>query len=223
MDSNKKPEDKTIEEVKVEEPKLAPFTEFESKYLTNIEMLGAFKTIAESLPNLKSFQYAEGPDYFFENPLIPSTFVRFRRSSYPDPNGQYYQQLTSKTKEKGSTNNIRRSEPNLMISGGSFEEVRNFVESVNFKYTHSIKKRCHIYEYPDCTLVFYSVNSEENSELEHFVEAEVNEATIHTLTESEAWLIIEKYEKILASIEGVSAKKRLKLSLRDRYKKKTKE
>jgi adenylate cyclase class IV len=220
MNGENKTEEKTIEEVKVEEPKLAPFTEFETKYLTNIEELDPFKKIAESLPNLRSFQYAEGPDYFFENPAIPSTFVRFRRSSYPEPSGDHYQQLTSKTKPLNATNNIQRKEPNLKIAGGSFDEVAYFVNSMGFTYTHSIKKSCHIYYYPDAALVFYTVKPEDSSDLEYFVEVEVDEATIHNLTESEAWLVIEKYEKILSSIEGVSAKKRLRLSLRDRYKKK---
>lgn len=212
-----------VEETKVEEVKLAQFTEFETKYLTNIDMLDNFKKIAESLPNLKSFQYAEGPDYFFENPAIPNTFGRFRRGSYPLPDGTYYQQLTTKTKGSSSNNNIQRKEPNLKVMGGSVEEVTDFFKSVGFVYTHNIKKACHIYEYPECTLVFYTVKSEEGSESEHFVEIEVDEATIHTLTETEAWGVIEKYEKILSSIEGVSAKKRLRLSLRDRYKKKIKE
>lgn len=211
----------TVEEVKSEEPKLARFVEFETKYLTNIDMLDSFKKIAESLPNLLSFEYAEGPDYFFENPALPNTFGRFRRGSYPLPDGTFYQQLTTKTKGSSSSNNIKRKEPNLKIQGGSVDEVKDFWESVGFTYTHSIKKACHIYTYPECTLVFYTVKSEEGSEPEHFVEVEVDEATIHTLTETEAWAVIEKYEKILSSIEGVSAKKRLRLSLRDRYKKKT--
>lgn len=207
--------------ISAEEPKLAPFTEFETKYLTNIDMLDKFKKVVESIPNLLSFQYAEGPDYFFDNPLIPNTFGRFRRSSYPDSDGKYYQQLTTKTRDPSSKNNIRRKEPNLKVDGGSIEEVKDFFKSVGFVYTHSIKKACHIYNYPECVVVFYTVKTEEGSISEHFVEIEVDETTIHTLTESEAWLIIEKYEKILSSIDGVSAKKRLKLSLRDRYRKKT--
>jgi adenylate cyclase class IV len=208
-----------VAEIKTnEEPKLPRFTEFETKYLTNIDMLDTFKKITESLPNLVSFQYAEGPDYFFDNPLLPDTFVRFRRGTYPDKDGQYYQQLTSKTKTAGATSNRKRKEPNLMILGGSIEEAYEFIESIGFKYTHSIKKDCHIYNYPDCCLVFYSVKTESMSEPERFVEIEVDEATIHNLTQTEAMRVIEKYEKILSSIEGVSAKKRLKLSLRDRYK-----
>jgi adenylate cyclase class IV len=212
--------EKIVKEVKLGEPKLAQFTEFETKYLTSIDMLDSFKKIAESLPNLLSFEYSEGPDYFFENAALPNTFGRFRRGSYPLPDGTYYQQLTTKTKNTGASNNIQRKEPNLKIEGGSVEEVKDFWKSVGFTYTHSIKKACHIYTYPECTLVFYTVKSEEGSEPEHFVEIEVDEVTIHTLTETEAWLVIEKYEKILSSIDGVSAKKRLRLSLRDRYKKK---
>lgn len=201
------------------EEKLPPLTEFESKYLTNINMLDGFKRISESLPGLISFQYAEGPDYFFENPSLPLTFVRFRRSSYPDENGKYYQQLTSKTKEADSSNNIQRKEPNLMVVG-SIDEVLGFIKSTGFTYTHSIKKQCHIYKYPDCTLVFYGVRPENSEEMEYFVEIEVDEETIHNLTKNEAIQVIEKYEQILSSIEGVSSRKRLKLSLRERYRNK---
>jgi adenylate cyclase class IV len=217
--TNTTPEEVKAEELKIEEPKLAPFTEFETKYLTNIGMLDRFKKIAESLPNLLSFQYAQGPDSFFENPNIPLTSVRFRRSEYPDANGDYYQQLTSKTKMSDASNNIQRKEPNLMVSS-SVDEIRNFIDSIGFVYTHCLKKQCHIYAYPECTIVFYTVISEEVTEPEHFVEIEIDEATIHNLTKTEAWGVIEKYEKILSSIDGVSAKKRLKLSLRERYKKK---
>lgn len=204
-----------------EEPRLAPFTEFETKYLTNIKMLDTFKKVVESLPNMLSFEYTEGPDYFFENSALPFTFGRFRRGSYPLADGTYYQQLTTKTKHPDTNNNIRRKEPNLKINGGSLEEVMDFWKSVGFTYTHSIKKACHIYSYPDAVLVFYTVKKEEDSQPEHFVEIEVNEETIHNLTETEAWQVIEKYEKLLSYIEGVSSKKRLRLSLRDRYKNKS--
>ena len=56
-------------------------------------------------------------------------------------------------------------------------------------------------------------------EADDYVEIEVDEATIHNLTKSEANAVVEKYEEILSTIEGVSAKKRLKLSLRERYRK----
>lgn len=217
MNSN---EEKKLDQV---EEKLAPLTEFETKYLTNPNMLDKFKKIAESLPNLSNFQYAEGPDYFFENPNLPLTFVRFRRSAYPDESGEHYQQLTSKTKKTIGGSNIQRKEPNLMVKGsikGSINEIMDFVRSVGFEYTHSIKKRCHIYYYPECTLVFYTVMENDESEPEHFVEIEIDEATIHNLTKTEALQIIEKYEEILSPIEGVSAKKRLRLSLRERYRKK---
>ncbi len=202
------------------EDKLEPMTEFETKYLSNINMLYPFKQIASELPNLKSYRYAEGYDQFFENSSLPNTFVRFRRSGHPDENGKYYQQLTSKTKAAHATNNLQRREPNLAIPG-TMAEVWAFVESVGFSYTHTVWKGCHIYQYDDCTLSFYSVRAGE--QLEHFCEIEVDEQTIHGYSKMEAMAVIEKYETLLAAIEGVSARKRLKLSLRERYRKLTRE
>jgi adenylate cyclase class IV len=179
-------------------------------------MLGPFKAIMEKTRNLESFQFTSGPDYFFRNPKLPLTFVRFRRSDNPDQYGKHYQQLTSKTKSKKSGNNIKRKEPNLHVED-SQEEVFEFIKSIGFEFSHSIKKRCHIYTYTDATLAFYSVQPENSELMEYFIEIEVNEATIDNLTETEAMQVIEKYEKLLSTIDGVSAKKRLKLSLNERY------
>ncbi len=193
---------------------LPAFTEFECKYLTSLDMLHKFKTIARNLPGLLNFITAEGPDYFYTS-NSPNTFLRFRRGGYSEKDGKYYQQLTTKTKTPNAKNSIQRKEPNLIVTA-SVEEVQAFINSVGFKFSHSIYKVCHIYTYQDTTLVFYSVSSGD-SEQEHYVEIEVNEDTIHTLTENQAWAVIEKYEALLAPT-GISARKRLKLSLMERYK-----
>jgi len=53
---------------------------------------------------------------------------------------------------------------------------------------------------------------------QHLIEIEVDEETIHLLTEDQAWEIIRKYEKILEPT-GVTPQKRLRRSLYEMYRK----
>lgn len=195
--------------------KLDTLTEFETKYAVSSSSLSVFKDIAEKAPGLKSFIYAEGPDYFFTNKNRPETFFRIRRSMWPDINGKHFMQLTSKTKTS-SSNNRKRIEPNINIDT-SLETAKTLVESSGFKLSHTITKRCHIYEYEDATISFYSVSPESSRVTDFFVEFEVDEKTISKLSETDAMSVIEKYEAMFASIDGVSPRRRLRLSLMERY------
>ena len=63
--------------------------------------------------------------------------------------------------------------------------------------------------------MFYSVRGEKNK-LDHFVEIELDESSIHNLTVDEAMEKIRKYEAVLAPI-GISHRGRLTKSLFEMY------
>jgi hypothetical protein len=65
------------------------------------------------------------------------------------------------------------------------------------------------------TLVFYTVRSEDNK-TNHFIEIELDEDKIGTMTYDEAWDKIRHYEKLLNPI-GISHSKRLTKSLYEMY------
>ena len=71
---------------------------------------------------------------------------------------------------------------------------------------------CHIYNFEDATLVFYTVK--DGSKLDHFMEIEVREDM--EFTEDQAWAIIRKWEKELEPL-GITAQNRLRKSLFDMY------
>jgi adenylate cyclase class IV len=87
------------------------------------------------------------------------------------------------------------------------------------KFNFKIWKSCHIYEFHNATLVFYTVIEDGSTKENHFIEIEVNEERIHELTEEEAWNVIAGWEAILAPV-GVTPQKRLRNSLYDMYHKK---
>ena len=78
-------------------------------------------------------------------------------------------------------------------------------------------KECHVYKFSDATLAYYSVMTEKMLSPDYYIEIEVDEETIHNLTEEQAMDVIKKYESILSPIEGISPKSRLKHSLFEIY------
>ena len=207
-------EDKVLEVEKTEEIKIARFTEFETKYNSDIGMLSPFKSIVESLPGLLEFTYAEGPDTYLIKP--DGSFGRYRAAKYP--HGTQYAQWTLKFKPVGAKNNISRLEYNWRVDGTPAQEILDGAEAMGFKPCFKINKACHIYRFPECTVVFYSVKEEGSDKEDYFIEIEIAEETIHELTETQAWEIIRKYEKILESV-GVNAQKRVRRSLFEMYRK----
>lgn len=237
-------ENENLEQKEETIPKL---TEFETKYRVDPSTLVEFKRIADDLPNLKKFIYVEGPDDYFTNEhlinafnefgetlkqkdkeqfklLIDSTigqfppFMRFRRPSHGlDGNRQ---ELTTKYKQEGAKNNIIREEKNIRVDNTAVDTVRSFVKDIGYKSNFSIWKTCHIYNFTDATLVFYSVYDTTNgksSKMDNFVEIEVSEEKVANMTEEEAWSVISKYEKALEPV-GLTAKNRLRKSLYEMYK-----
>lgn len=200
-----------------EESKIARFTEFETKYNSDICNLSAFKAIVETLPNLLEFIYAEGPDTYMTK--SDGSFGRYRAAKYP--HGTQYAQWTLKLKPVGAKNNISRLEYNWRIDGTPSQEILDGAVAMGFIFNFRISKQCHIYRFPECTLVFYSVKEDDSTKEDYFIEIEITEETIHELTEDQAWEIIRKYEKILEPV-GVNAQKRMRRSLFEMYRKDTK-
>ena len=204
----------TVEEAKVEEPKIARLTEFETKYNSDIAHLSQFKSIVEALPDPLNFTYAEGPDTYLTKP--DGSFGRYRVAKYPSDTK--YAQWTLKLKPAGAKNNISRLEYNWRVDGTPGQEILDGAAAMGFTFNFRITKQCHIYEFKDATLVFYSVREDGVVKEDYYVEIEITEDTIHELTEEQAWEIIRKYEKALEPI-GVNAQKRLRRSLFEMYRK----
>jgi len=202
------------EEVKSEEPKIARFTEFETKYNSDITNLSQFKSIVETIPDLLDFTYAEGPDTYLTKP--DGSFGRYRVAKYPSDTK--YAQWTLKFKPVGAKNNISRLEYNWRVDGTPEQEILDGATAMGFTFNFKITKQCHIYRFKDATLVFYSVREEGITKEDYYVEIEITEETVHELTEDQAWEVIRKYEKILEPV-GVNAQKRLRKSLFEMYKK----
>lgn len=181
--------------------------EFETKYEVESDVLFEFKDLAESL-NPKKFIYVEGPDTFFTITGRDDIFARYRRATHGDGKRAEFT-----VKEKHSeNNNIIRTETNWRVDNTSREEVVKGAELMGFKLNTEIFKTCHIYNYNDATLVYYSVR--EGKSVRHFIEIEVSEGL--ELTEDESWDIIKKYEELLSPL-GISAQRRKRLSLFEMY------
>lgn len=220
-------EAKVTESEVIPEVKSLEHIEFETKYRVEDKNLPLFKQIVSELT--QKFIYVEGPDYFFTYPQWwfdknpqwdpDGTFGRYRKPSFGLDNGR--RQVTFKYKPKGSLNNIQRKELNTDITNETAESVVfQQMDAHCLTLNSSIIKNCHIYNLDDATLVFYTVYDTTEGRPkspDYFVEIEVNEDLIATLTEEQAWAIIVKYEKILEPV-GVSAQKRLKKSLFQMYK-----
>lgn len=210
-------EEVKVETIKAEEPKIARFTEFETKYSSDIANLSNFKSIVEELPGLVEFIYAEGPDTYMTK--ADGSFGRYRAAKYPQDTK--YAQWTLKLKPVGAKNNISRLEYNWRVDGTPVQEILDGAVAMGFTFNFKITKQCHIYRFADATLVFYSVKEEGSTKEDYYVEIEITEETVHELTEEQAWDIIRKYEKILEPV-GVNAQKRLRRSLFEMYRKEIK-
>jgi hypothetical protein len=194
---------------------LGHYKELESKYYASLDQLILFKRIASKIS--KSFVYIEGPDTYFVKPGTDN-FKRYRKATYGDTRAE----ITTKLKTK-SGNNLHRIEKNLRVDNNESSLVISTIEDDGYKYNFTIIKYCHIYFTEDANLVFYTVIDEtsdargRNSEPESFIEIEVKEDILHSMSEEEAMNIIKKYEEAFKDL-GINSNKRLKLSLYERYK-----
>ena len=187
--------------------KLEHHTEFETKYRVDGDLVYKFKSIVSEM-DYKNFVYAEGPDYYYTKP--DGSFMRYRKAVT-----ERRAEVTMKEKPDGATYNIQRKEVNWRVDNNDKETIHEGAIMMGYKFNFSIWKSCHIYNFKDATLVFYTVRGDDNK-LDHFVEIEIDEKTIHKLTEKEAMNIIRKYEDILSPL-GITYKNRLKKSLYEMY------
>lgn len=195
--------------------KIEQFTEFESKYRVEGDKIYQFKEIVESMGEPSDFIYIQGPDYYFVRD--DERFARYRKADN-DKSGRA--EVTFKLKPVGAKSNIQRKEYNWRVDKTPYQEIAEGLEDQGYKFNFKINKFCHIYKFKEVTLVFYSVR-DEKGKLDHFVEIELDEATIHHLTVDEAMEKIRKYEAILAPI-GISHRGRLTKSLFEMYVRTTK-
>lgn len=194
---------------------IAKLTEFETKYRVEQHLLTEFKRIVGELPNLKKFIYVEGPDYYYTKP--DGSFARYRRPAHGLDNQRC--EVTMKVKPEGAKNNIMRKEVNWRVDITPKEAIEEGLSLMGYKFNFSIWKACHIYNLEDATLVFYSVYDTTDgkpSKTDSFVEIEIDEELVHTLTEDQAMGLIEKYEELLSPL-GLIAQRRLRKSLFEMY------
>lgn len=192
--------------------KLPEYTEFETKYKTTGEKVYEFKQIVEAIDDKHTFLYVQGPDVYFIKRKA-DMFARYRKAEH-DASGKSW--LTFKRKPEDAKNNIKRKEYNWRVDKTPFTEIQEGLEDQGYKFNFRIHKMCHIYKFSDATLVFYTVSQKGKKDLDHFIEIEVDEKTISSYTEGEAWDVIRKYEEILAPL-GVTHRHRLTKSLFDMY------
>jgi adenylate cyclase class IV len=191
---------------------LESFTEFETKYRTEGDKVYQFKQIVETLPEKGSFIYVQGPDVYFTKGK-QDMFARYRKAEH-DKSGKAW--LTFKRKPDGAKTNIKRKEYNWRVDSTPFSEIQEGIEAQGYRLNFQIYKMCHIYKFSDATLVFYTVRKNGKEDLDHFIEIEVDEKTISSYTEEQAYDVVRKYEEILAPI-GITHRHRLTKSLFEMY------
>lgn len=196
------------------EEKKLDHIEFESKYKIDSSILTSFGFLVERMPTFVEYIHAMGPDFYF---IKGDQFIRYRKEAHKGVNARA--ELTMKIKPKDAKNNIIREEFNIRVDVTPKDTILKFMSALGFKHNFTVTKNCHIYRMEDAILVLYSVADitdgmpkKEN----WYCEIEVSEEKIHTMTESDAWEIIVKYEKALESF-GINPQKRLKLSLFEIY------
>ena len=184
-------------------------TEFESKYRVDGDKIYEFKKIVENLDGY-NFLYIQGPDYYFTKE--DGSFLRYRKAENDNKNRA---EVTMKEKPEDAKNNIIRKEVNWRVDKTPYNTIKAGALMQGYDYNFRIWKMCHIYNFKDATVVFYTVK-DDNEKLDHFIEIEVDEDTIHKLTEKEAWMVIEKYEAIFEPL-GITYRNRLRKSLYEMY------
>lgn len=186
---------------------LGEYIEFETKYRVEGDLIYKFKSIVSKL-DFKKFIYVEGPDYYYTKP--DGSFLRYRKAI-----NEKRAEVTMKAKPEGANSNIKRKEINWRVDNTPFETIEAGANIQGYNFNFSIYKICHIYNFNDATLVFYTVR-DLNNKIEHFIEIELDEDKTSELTQEEAMNIVRKYEKILEPL-GITYKNRLSKSLFEMY------
>jgi len=204
---------KTLEVEKIETQKLPKYTEFETKYKIENDITVKFKNLvmsfAKELGNF-DFIYVEGPDYYYTR-------------NGGDAIGRYRKAINGKEAwwtvkiKRNNKNNINRTETNWRVDGTPYETIHEGAVNMGWDFNFRIYKMCHIYKFKDVTFVLYSV-TDDADKTNQFMEIELDEDSIHNLTEEEAWDRIRKYESMLEPL-GITHRNRLTKSLFEMYRK----
>lgn len=190
--------------------KLSKHTEFETKYRIEGDKQYQFTQIVRNIPEEYDFIFAQGPDLYYTKP--DGSFMRYRKGE-TDRGGRA--EVTFKQKPEGASKNVIRKEVNWRVDKNSQETIHEGAVMMGYKFNFKIYKMCHIYKFKDATLVFYTV-IDEGGNHDHFIEIELDEESIHKLTEDRAWAIIRKYEAVLEPL-GITYRNRLNKSLYEMY------
>lgn len=210
--------------MKSEDKKTLMFHEFEVKFRIDASKLNDWKSVMRKYRDENPDEYKEhvmvdSDDIYYtrdsSDPEVDYEFVRFRFSD--DRKKDKRSELTTKKKLK-DTNNIIRIEHNVRVDNNDKKTVHGFITTgLGYQYNFKISKYVQIYVFKDATLPFYTVIDEKGKE-DTFIEIEVDEKLLHSITEDEAWEIIAKYEKILEPL-GITPRNRLRKSLFEMYRK----
>lgn len=202
-----------------EDKKTLGFHEVEVKFRVDESKLNDWKQLLrkykkENKSEYREFIYVDSDDVYYtkdtKNPDVDYEFVRYRFSD-----DEKRAELTTKSRIL-DTNNIIRKEQNVRVDLNSADTIHEFVtEGLGYSCNFRITKFVSIYVFKDATLPFYTV-VDENGKRDTFIEIEVDEKLLHSITEEEAWAIISKYEKILEPL-GITPRNRLRKSLFEMY------
>lgn len=180
--------------------------EIEVKYLSNDINIEKFHAQVVTLPELKSYKTASSYDHYYSN---NERFMRWRV-------GSEFWQLTSKTKTS-DTNNIVRTEVNIDLSREpTKDEMDTFSKMHKLDEDFTIYKTARIYFFEKFIIAYYITYDTNMKERERFIEIEAAE-TYKWIDDNEAKAVVEDIEKQL----GLSPMNRLKLSLFERYSKRS--
>lgn len=197
--------------------------EAEVKFRVEESILNDWKQLVSALKeqegfDYKEFIYVDSDDVYYTNVKKPKDVAyQFIRHRFSDDKKNKRVELTSK-KKLNDSNNILRKEWNIRVDSKDTkkEDIAEWIsEGLDYTYDFTISKYVQIYKFADATLPFYTV-IDEKGDRKTFIEIEVDEDLLSTLTEDEAWGIIRKYEAVLAPL-GINPKKRLRLSLYEMY------
>jgi len=192
----------------MEQETLDNHTEFETKYRVDGDLQFKFKALVSD-SDYKNFIYAEGPDYYFTKP--DGSFLRYRKATT-----EKRAEVTIKEKPQGAKHNVLRKEVNWRVDYTDKDTIYEGADMMGYTFNFSIWKACHIYKMCDnTTLVFYTVRGE-NNKVDHFIEIELDEASIGKKTEEEAWNLIRQWEDFLSPL-GITHRNRLTKSLYEMY------
>lgn len=188
---------------------MSTYLEVEAKYDASNIKTEDYLSLALSLRPI-SHLYVEGTDVYYVKSNDEFLRHRISASNIDDK----FSELTFKKKSTDSNNNIR-TEVNVRVDLNKPELIEAFCEGIGYKRNFSIYKKCWIFYMPDANFVLYTVTTD-GVNTRNFLEIECNED--NGLTAEESWEIVKKYEKLFSSL-GISARKRLKLSLFELYRK----